>query len=169
MGSWARRTGFKGMERGTSNGSDIEINLSDGTHIPKPSTLSAEQKPAVRDLESGAQNGARNGVHANGMKEGNEKEETPLKSAAVRGPPAYFNPVKTKTADSDVSRNNSGQIRIEPLRLYNDQDDAMSQSQDGEDHMIMSKHLHMKYELRENPGLGKFSQVFSISFEAWKW
>lgn len=152
-GSWARRTGFKGMERGTSNGSDIEINLSDGTHIPKPSNLSAEQPPAMRDLESGARNGVGNGVHANGMKESNEKEEAPLRLAAVRGPPAYFNPVKSKTADSGVSQNNSGQLRIEPLRLYNDQDDAMSQSQDGDDHMVMSKHLHMEYELRENPGL----------------
>jgi hypothetical protein len=163
MGSWARRTGFRGMERGTSNG-DIEINLSDGTPIPaKPSNLSAEQPPAVRDLETGAKYGSKNEVHANGMKESNEKVDAPLKLAAIREPPAPFNAVKTKSAESDMSLNNSGQLRIEPLRIYKDlQDDAMSQSHDDESHMIMSKHLHMKYELRETPGLGKLSHVLSF-------
>ena len=165
MGSWARRTGFRGIEqeRGTSNG-DVEIDLSDGTHIPaKPSNLSAEQPPAIRDLESGAKVGVKNEVHANGMKENNEKVETPLKLAAVRQPPAPFNAVKTKTTDSDMSQNTSGPIRIEPLRIYKDlQDDATSQSHDDEENMIMSKHLHMKYELRETPGLGNLSYVISF-------
>ncbi|KAG0578584.1 hypothetical protein KC19_4G034800 [Ceratodon purpureus] len=158
MGSWARRTGFKGMELGNSNG-DIEINLSDGTHIPaKPSDLSGEQPPVVRDLGAGAKvKGAKNEVLANGMKVSNEKVETlPLKLAAVRGPPPPFNAVRpvSKSAESDMSKNNSGQLRIEPLRIYKDlQDDAMSPSHDGEDHMIMSKDLHLKYELRETPGL----------------
>lgn len=163
MGSWARRTGFKGMVRGSSNG-DIEINLSDGTHIPaKDSNLSAEQPSAVRDLESGANNGAKNEVHADGMKESNEKVEIPLRSAAVHVPPGPFNAVKATTADQGVSQNNSGQVRIEPLRLYKGlQDDVSSQSQDGQDHMIMPKHLHMKYELRETPGLSELSHVFSF-------
>lgn len=50
---------------------------------------------------------------------------------------------------------NSGPLRIEPLRMYKDSEaDAMSQSQDAEDYTL-SKHSHMKYEIRETPGLCK--------------
>ncbi|XP_024372015.1 nucleobase-ascorbate transporter 12 [Physcomitrium patens] len=156
MGSWARRTGFKGMERGTSNGSDIEINLSDGTHIPKnPKFVSAEQPTPPKDLESGAApKGVRAGVQANGTKEGNEKSEGVPSKGATRGAPGPFNPAKAKAMDSDASRNSSGQLRIEPLRVFKEQnDDVMSQSEGGEDQYVMSKHAHMKYELRETPGL----------------
>ncbi|KAG0628971.1 hypothetical protein M758_1G066900 [Ceratodon purpureus] len=136
MGSWARRTGFRGM----SNGSDIEINLSDGTHVAVPSNLSAEQPPAGRrDLEAGSA-GPNNGALA-------------TKDAGPRGPPGPFNSSKARPVESDVSRNSSGQLRIEPLRMFKHQDDVVEQSQDEDDHMMLSKHSHMKYELRENPGL----------------
>lgn len=157
MGSWARRTGFRGMERGMSNASDIEINLSDGTHIPKPSNLSAEQPPAGRgDLEAGSA-GSNNGALA-------------TKDAVPRGPPGPFNPAKARTVESDVSRNSSGHLRIEPLRMFKHQDDVMEQSQDEEDHMMLSKHSHMKYELRENPGLGNHLLAHPLVFilSAWQ-
>lgn len=162
MGSWARRTSFKGMERGASNGSDIEINLSDVTHIPKNSQIdSAEHSPVVRSHESRvATNGIRNGLHANGTKEITEKNEVVPLKAAAGAPPGPFNLAKTRDMDSDVSRNSSGQLRIEPLRIFKDPDvDAMSQSEDSDDRFVISKHLHMEYELRETPGLGKHSRL----------
>jgi hypothetical protein len=129
MGSWARRTGF----RGASNGSDFEINLSDGARgVPK-----ALAEPARADLEAGANTGAALAT-----------------KVAARAPPGPFHAAKPTMADSDVSRNSSGHLRIEPLRLFKLPDDAMAQSLDDDDHMTLSKHSHMKYELRENPGLG---------------
>lgn len=142
MGSWARRTGFKGMERGASNGSDIEINLSDGT--------AATAKPPSNGNIAKANHPA-NGAAA----------AAPVMMVAPppRGaPPGPFVPGKMRGgvgADSDVSRNNSGQLRIEPLRIYKDQDDALVSQSDDEIMMMMSKHSHMKYELRETPGLCK--------------
>lgn len=138
MGSWARRTGFRGTERAASNGSDIEINLSDGTHVAKPSNLALALPPAGRgDLEAG------NGGPNNG-------------ALVPRGPPGPFNAAKARSAEFDIaSRNNSGPLRIEPLRLIKHHDDTVEQlSQEEDDHMVLSKHSHMKYELRENPGLG---------------
>lgn len=82
----------------------------------------------------------------------NSSGEVPIQRAAVR--PGPFYPPKGRSAESDMSRNSSGQLRIEPLRVYKDQDDAMSQSHDEDDYM-MSKESHMKYELRESPGLGE--------------
>lgn len=148
MGSWARRTGFKGMERGASNGSDIEINLSDGT--------AATTKPS----SNGAANG--NGTKVNHPPTAaNGAAAAPVMTVPPppRGaPPGPFVPGKMRGgvgADSDVSRNNSGQLRIEPLRIYKDQDDALVSQSDDEIMMMMSKHSHMKYELRETPGLCK--------------
>jgi hypothetical protein len=53
---------------------------------------------------------------------------------------------------------NSGPLRIEPLRMYKDSEaaDVMSQShEDAADDYSLAKHSHMKYEIREAPGLCK--------------
>lgn len=145
MSSWARRTGFRG-------GSDIEINFqSDGSPGPsKPSNLSSEQTPDPANAPTNAP----------------RSDELVSKTPALRGPPGPFNPAKSRTVESDVaSRNSSGQLRIEPLRIFKDQDyDVVSMSQDGEDHIVLSKHAHMKYELRESPGLGNVVQ-FPIAID----
>lgn len=61
------------------------------------------------------------------------------------------------------SAGGSGPLRIEPLRMYNKNSemDDMSQSQDGDDYLL-SKHSHMKYEIREHPGLGELSYETSM-------
>lgn len=149
MGSWARRTGFKGMERGASNGSDIEINLSDGT--------AATTKPSSNGAANGNTTKANHppAAAANGAAAAPAMTVPPPPRGA---PPGPFVPGKMRGgvgADSDVSRNSSGQLRIEPLRIYKDQDDALVSQSDDEIMMMMSKHSHMKYELRETPGLCK--------------
>lgn len=195
----ARRTGFKGVEKGSGHSGDIEINLSDGTTRvskppppppPAPATVAKEsarepvREGAVRDLEAGKeaevplQPKAAQAVEAQqqrGVRPGpfypppsstgvsrNSSGEVPVRApgppgGAVRPGPWVY--PKARSAELDTSRNSSGQLRIEPLRNYKDQDDAMSQSLDEDDHM-MSKESHMKYELRENPGLGKRSFIF---------
>lgn len=53
---------------------------------------------------------------------------------------------------------NSGPLRIEPLRMYKDSEaaDVMSRShEDAADDYSLAKHSHMKYEIRETPGLCK--------------
>lgn len=111
MGSWARRTGFRG-----SSGSDIELGFAeDGKHVSNKPSVSKAPAPAARAAGD----------------------------------------VEAPAGSESGSRNNSGQLRIEPLRLFKDPDEAGAMSPD--DHMVLSDHSHMKYELRESPGLGTTS------------
>ncbi|KAG6541030.1 hypothetical protein Mapa_017603 [Marchantia paleacea] len=160
LGTWARRTGYKSNVSGesASTASDVEIGLSDnnvnGNTLPKGAQ--ADHLPN-RDLE--------NGAHTNGHKDHERLKPPPgLAATAVSPHPGgippnavVFSPQKARaSSDPEVINvvQNSGPFRAEPTRAYKQDSevDIMSQSQDADD-ALMNKHSHMKYEIRETPGL----------------
>ncbi|KAG0629611.1 hypothetical protein M758_1G116900 [Ceratodon purpureus] len=103
----------------------------------------------VRDLESGH-------AHAHA-------QSAAPSAPAATGVPGPFLPGRRGHDSLNVSgvqssAGTSGPLRIEPLRMdrsvYKDSGemDNMSQSQ-GDDDYMASKHSHIKYEIREHPGL----------------
>ncbi|KAL2619830.1 hypothetical protein R1flu_000035 [Riccia fluitans] len=162
LGTWARRTGYKSNLSGesASTASEVEIGMSDNSMNGSANNVikgpHADQLPN-RDLENGAQ--------TNGHKD-HEKLKPPPSHAAAAAPPhpggvppnaVVFNPQKAKASSEPEAANhpqNSGPFRMESARAYKQESevDMMSQSQDADD-ALMNKHSHMKYEIRERPGL----------------
>ncbi|CAM6073178.1 unnamed protein product [Sphagnum tenellum] len=156
LGSWARRTGYKSHKLGDSS-SDIEIGITDqNINTNRNNNIAAAPAPKLPP-SSYPDSTMTNGAAGNGVK----KTAAPLPPGpsppTVRAP---FVPGKRAGTESEnvsgaqsSSAANSGPLKIEPLRMYKDSEaDAMSQSQDAEDYTL-SKHSHMKYEIRETPGL----------------
>jgi hypothetical protein len=174
LGSWAKRTGYKsaypdsgemnppaagphrpppGAVMGTLGNLTVKPAANPPLVTPKVASLQPTKAPLGpgpmpgRDLESG---------------------HVPAQSAAApsaTGAPGPFIPGRRGHESLNVSgvqssAGTSGPLRIEPLRMdrnmYKDSGemDNMSQSQ-ADDEYLASKHSHMKYEIREHPGLGK--------------
>lgn len=120
---------------------------------------------AARDIESGVSISPANA--ASGAHEPERARNVHPQSAATTvpgaaGAPGPFLPGRRgheslNTSGVQSSAGTSGPLNIEPLRMernmYKDSDvDNMSQSQDPDDYLA-TKHSHMKYEIREHPGL----------------
>jgi hypothetical protein len=139
--------------------SDIEIGVTDqNINTNRNNNIAAAPAPKLPP-SSYPDSTMTNGAAGNGVK----KTAAPLPPGP--SPPtgrAPFVPGKRAGTESEnvsgaqsSSAANSGPLKIEPLRMYKDSEaDAMSQSQDAEDYTL-SKHSHMKYEIRETPGLCK--------------
>ena len=141
--SWAKKTGFKPKFSGEANASDSgQISLQ-----PKPRELDTSV-----DLEAGR---ARAQTPANGV--AHRDKVPPL--------PPFKDQVAKKRRDSDGVPKSSvpstnGQATAAPAEppprrtaRQEESVDAVPQSVD--DDGFVSRHSHMKYELRDSPGLGK--------------
>ncbi|EFJ13593.1 hypothetical protein SELMODRAFT_122159 [Selaginella moellendorffii] len=138
MGSWARRTGFRSNMSGESAAStisDTDVSNADATlHLKAPNSA---------DLSGGAapRTPVENGSSAK------DPGATPTK--------VYTPPVSSKRGTGGIDSENvsgvqqsSGQLRGH----YRDSEVDMGSQQDMDD-VLMAKQSHMKYEIRETPGL----------------
>jgi hypothetical protein len=176
LGSWARRTGYKSHRSGGGGGdsmSEIEIGITAGADqgSNRSSSVVVGGGPAAPQHPKAAAPSSSPEVLTNSA-----ARNQGLKSKAVAGPAPAPGPnllgrttlvVPGKKAGSE-SENvsgaqsncppNSGPFRIDPLRIYKDSEaaDGMSQPhEDAADNYSLAKHSHMKYEIRETPGLCK--------------
>eukprot|EP00249_Psilotum_nudum_P031522 c4572_g1_i2 orf=318-2399(-) len=150
QGSWARRTGFKSnmMHENPGTSNDTEINNAAKSGTVTTNSSAPFESPASTDTETGAVNPYMH--RENGQRRGQTVPDNVTVTPALLPPPG-----KRANFDSDTARavHSSGQSRVEPLKGYRDSElDVMSQSQDADD-VLLAKQPHMKYEIRETPGL----------------
>eukprot|EP00249_Psilotum_nudum_P023421 c28866_g1_i1 orf=1-1023(-) len=146
--SWARRTGYKSnVSESGSMTSDTEMSNVD-ISLPKP--------PGYADrIRSGD-------PETNGQREVRKTSTVVPANPAIPTPPPprqaplpVVVPPERNGAEPDAAsgRQSSRPIKADPpSRGYRDTDDMMSQSQDADD-VVLAKQSHMKYEIRETPGL----------------
>ncbi|XP_043697797.1 nucleobase-ascorbate transporter 12 isoform X2 [Telopea speciosissima] len=138
--SWAKRTGFRARFSGETNASDSGQIVA----VPKPK----EAEPQV-DLESGR---ARPPLNANG-----EPESEKIPVSANRDQSVKKRRETEGTARSAAAPSTNGQVRSNPppppSKPSRDEEvvDVLPQSIDDEG--FVARHSHMKYELRDSPGL----------------
>lgn len=143
--SWARRTGYKSTisgETAASSNSDVEISNADSS-LPKPPGFT--NRTRLRDAE-------RVTIEVNGPKENHKTKATNVVDARVPlpSPPPVAVDRKAPEPNQHVGVQ---QIKLEPFRGSKDPEaDMLSQSQDADD-VLLAKQSHMKYEIRENPGV----------------
>lgn len=163
--SWAKRTGFRPKFSGETNASDSgqialpprarendnQPDLEAGRARPAPPAANGElpvsgKGPAEKDKtvkkrrEADVANKGGSGAAANG--------HTTTNGAAEAGAAAAAQTQQTTT--TRPSRNEEG-IDMLPQNV--------------DDDGFVGRHSHMKYELRDTPGLGKFNGFFSLSFK----
>ncbi|XP_002967685.2 nucleobase-ascorbate transporter 12 [Selaginella moellendorffii] len=142
LGSWARRTGYKSRETtGTFSTGEQEL--------PKP--------PAYRERVFGnAAGGATAGTNAPAALNGNGLRNSVAAAGKEKnGIPAISETVpvtNVAAAAGNGVRKISEPIRIEPMKNFRDRESDVMSSQDPDDGGSI-KQTHMKYEIRENPGL----------------
>lgn len=144
--SWALRTGYKSNvsgETAASSNSDIEISNADGSSQKRPSRMRPRdpQRVAVQPNvpKENSKSKASNVVDVDG-------------SILAVPPPPMAVDRKASEPDQNVGAH---QIRMEPYRGSKDSEaDMLSQSHDADD-VLLAKQSHMKYEIRENPGIGE--------------
>lgn len=158
--TWAKRTGFRSTFSGettTSTVSDVEANNVDSLPPPPPPPPPGGRRgggdgSAVK-VEGGMINGGNKEIER--VTNGGNNE---IERARVAAPPAENGMVppppgkrEKRAADPEAQK-----VNPSPRPVQREVDvDVMSQSQDAEDAML-SRQSHMKYELREAPGLGQF-------------
>lgn len=147
--SWAKRTGFKGRVSGESNSSNsLQIAL------PKPKELEASL-----DLESGRTQAitlppppVAAATPANGESGNRERGATPMPEDQMA----------RKRRDSDGGSKNgvsglNGQVQsdapLPPPRRQRREDESVALPQLQEEEGFASRQAHIKYELRDSPGL----------------
>ncbi|XP_042509714.1 nucleobase-ascorbate transporter 12-like isoform X2 [Macadamia integrifolia] len=138
--SWAKRTGFRARFSGETNASDS------GQIIPVPKPKEAE--PQV-DLESGRARAppAANGEHeSEKMPVSTDRDQSVKKRRETEG-----------TARSAAAPNTNGQARSDPPpqppKPSREEEVVGVLPQSIDDQGFAGHHTHMKYELRDNPGL----------------
>lgn len=145
--SWAKKTGFKPKFSG-------ETNAGDSGQITLPPIKSREAE-ATSDLEAGRVRALPPPAVANGVAQGEKVPPLP--------PPKDF--VAKKRRDSDGVPTANGQVKVEqPVRRTVRKEEVggslpLSVDEDG----FVLRHSHMKYELRDSPGLGKDNNSIIIS------
>lgn len=144
--SWAKKTGFKPKFSGETNGSDSGQIIS--SLPPKP----REPEPNL-DLEAGQVRQPANGV-AHGAK---VPVPAPLPPSSAKD-----QPVK-KRRDSDGVPSTNGQATPAPVADQPSQPRITARHEEVvDDEGFASRHSHMKYELRDSPGLGIYQfELFS--------
>lgn len=142
--SWARRTGFKSTvsgETAASSNSDVEITNADSSLRKPPS----QARPKDADRAT---------VHAN-VPKGNPKSKATNVVNVDGSAPAVPRPPVTADRKAPEADQQAGahQIRMEPHRGSKDSEaDMLSQALDADD-VLYARQSHMKYEIRENPGI----------------
>lgn len=139
--SWARRTGYKSNvsgETAASSNSDAEISNADRSSQKLPSRM------LPRDPEKVA-------AQPNVPKENSKSKASNVVNVDGSIPPPPM-AVDRKASEPDQQAG-AHQIRMEPYRGSKDSEaDMLSQSHDADD-VLLAKQSHMKYEIRENPGI----------------
>jgi len=136
--SWAKKTGFRPKFSGETNAGD-----SGQITLPPVKSREAEANP---DLEAG------------------RVKVTPPPPVA-NGEKILPPPVAKKRRDSDGIPSTNGQVKVEqPVRrTARNEEVAGSLPQTVDEDGFALRHSHMKYELRDSPGLGKDNNSIRIS------
>ena len=151
--SWAKRTGFRPKFSGETNASDSgQISLP-----PRPA--SREPNAAHPDLEAGR---VRQTPTANGQPEKEKEKENA--QPAVEKEKAL---VKRRSGSGHGGANGNAQTQApaevpvaQQRRTVRSVEAVDVLPQSGvDDDGVMGRHSHLKYELRDTPGLGKFLSV----------
>lgn len=149
--SWAKKTGFKPKFSGETNASDSGqiINI-----LPHKVRQSEPQPQPELDLEAGCVR-----PPANGVAQSNNV------SIPVSVPVVKEQTVK-KRRDSDGVPSTNGQANPAPVAEQPPQVRRVSRQEEMVDGLVVddeglaSRHPHMKYELRDSPGLGSSWSCF---------
>lgn len=158
--SWAKRTGFRPKFSGETNASDSgQISLP-----PRPSPASREPDPAAQpDLEAGRPRPPPPTVNGQPEKE-KEKEKAQTKAEKEKA-------VKKRSGAGANGNAPNPAVAAEPFaaaqqrRTVRSEEavDALPPQSGADDDGVMGRHSHMKYEIRDTPGLGKFLSFLSLS------
>lgn len=151
--SWAKRTGFRPKFSG-------ETNASDSGQVVAPSPLPPQPKardpdPAQPDLEAGrarAVNGVRESEKVVPTPPQTDKDRTVRKRRDSDGLP------KSSGQNGQAQGGPTDQASRRPVRSE-EVVDVLPQSVDDDD--FVGRHAHMKYELRDSPGLGESPCLFT--------
>lgn len=173
VGNWAKRTGFRSTASSESlptYSTDAEIGNADNGKpaappppLPKPPGYA--NKARAFDLEAGPPPAPTTSAAATNGNSLNVRLSEKIKRPPAQQPPDALPPASTpspsvapserKGLDTDKSTvvlPKSGQAKPEPVRIQRElEPDLVSQSQDADEATVKSSHL--KYELRETPGL----------------
>lgn len=158
--TWAKRTGFRPKFSGETNASDSgQITL---TPPQPPASAQAKHKPPDSNLDLEAAR-PRPGPTSNGeavvAKDRAKKKEREEKKEE------HTLPVRTRR-DSDGGKNLGADREGSRRAGRNDEAaavDVLPQSVLDDDG-VMFRNSHMKYELRDTPGLGKFFLFFGYNY-----
>ncbi|KAG2674500.1 hypothetical protein I3760_13G139500 [Carya illinoinensis] len=146
--SWAKRTGFKPKFSGETNASD-----SGQVIAPPPPQKPRETDPAQPDLDMGrvrAVNGEREGEKVVPQtlplsQPQTDKDRTVKKRRDSDGPPKISG-TNGQAQGGPAEQPSSRPVRIDAVV------DVLPQNVDDDDGFV-GRHMHMKYELRDTPGL----------------
>lgn len=152
--SWAKRTGFRPKFSGETNASDSgQISL-------PPRSREPEAQP---DLEAGR---ARPPPVANGVPEGDKVQPQPDKEQSVKKRRDSSDGVPKSSGHGANGQAPAPALPADPppqtRRPVRSEEavDVLPQSVD--DDGFVGRHSHMKYELRDTPGLGEYLLQFSV-------
>lgn len=140
--SWARRTGFRSTVSGESLSTPSEVEIGNAEIAGRPPSRVDQVQPFPRSqLDRKRENG-------------NAKVHDPMASIGLPPlPPPPPIPIERRRESESKILQNAGQFRQESSGVYRDSEaDLMSESQDA-DEVLMAKQSHMKYALRDKPGL----------------
>jgi hypothetical protein len=145
--SWAKRTGFRPKFSGETNASDSGQVVAPSPQPPQPKAR--EPDTAQPDLEAGrprAVNGERESEKVVPTPPQTDKDRTVKKRRDSDGPP------KSSGQNGQAQGGPTDQASRRPVRSE-EVVDVLPQSVDDDD--FVGRHAHMKYELRDRPGLGE--------------
>eukprot|EP00249_Psilotum_nudum_P023423 c28866_g3_i1 orf=746-2956(-) len=151
LGSWARRTGYKSnISESGSTTSDTEMSNVD-ISLPKPPGNADRVRSRHPEVLVPDANGQREAGKTSNVGPPNPAIPAALpRPAALPVLPPERNGVEP---EASIGVQSSRPIKAEPATRGNrdPEVDMMSQSQDADD--VLAKQSHMKYEIRETPGL----------------
>lgn len=152
--SWAKRTGFRPKFSG-------ETNAPDSGHVALPPR--PKDPDTHTDLEAGrlrgssAVNGEQESVKAAQPQLEKEKDQTVKRRRDSDGLPKASGPAQNGQA---LPPPPTSEPANQPRRPARNEDVVDVLPQAGDDDGFVARHSHMKYELRDTPGLGEFALFF---------
>lgn len=152
--TWAKRTGFRPKFSG-------ETTATDSGQVPLPASVRARQIETQPDLEAGQPRlrPPPGPAVANGEMDKDKKEKPPQPPPPPPPPPPGAGPVKRRRdSDGATGRSNGpggGNGSGDPIRRPTRIEETVEVLPQSVDDDLVARSLHMKYGLRDTPGLGE--------------
>lgn len=158
--TWAKRTGFRPKFSG-------ETNATDSGHVSLPASVRARQPESQPDLEAGQVRIRPPPVPAaaNGETDKHKKEKPPPPPPATSAAaPVKDQPVKRRRESDGVAGRSNGPDGAngpgDPIRRPTRIEETVEVLPQSMDDDLVGRNLHMKYGLRDTPGLGERDSSF---------